>query len=323
MSNPKVVKRFPIKSPGKLYYGPWPSVEMLRTLKKLDVDTIWNLAQELDLIIPYEKYFVPNVIHGNIEDFYIPENITHFATQLNQIAGLLRSGKNVFIHCFGGHGRTGMALAAIDLMVSDSEPKVALRKAHGATGGPEERSQVDFVQDLYLYLQGKPIPKRKKKDRWEDFRFNQGNQRGFFKQDLNTGKWVWVEESVPWGDVEDKSVLGPPVKMQPIPYVPQDPGQSLTFMEWWGKHPEFKDYDAAKAFWAKEQKAIRKKLKKEQQPQSEFCPYCGAHLMYPRDSGHIAKHFRNNDPLPPKNKNNWGDDTEEAFQRWRQPKPKK
>lgn len=318
MPNPKVVRRFPIKSAGKLYYGPWPSVEMLRVLKEHNVDTIWNLAEELNVIIPYEKYFVPNVIHGNIEDFYIPENMTGFATQLTKIANLLKSGKNIFVHCFGGHGRTGMALAAIDMMVSDSDPKTALRKAYGATGGPEELSQVDFIKDLYLFLQGKPIPKKKKRELWPGV-MESGGRRGYFKSDPTTGRLMWVEETAPhagkewWEEaIKGQSIKDPysgelfdeppayPKKRTIIPPpIVEDPGQSLSFMEWWGKHPEYKDYDAAKAYWAKEQKEIRKKRRYDK-VQPEFCPYCGAHLMYPRDIDHIAKHFetRKSPPAP-------------------------
>src|ERR1700722_1070277 len=276
MSKEKIVRRFPIKSAGKLFYGPWPDVAMLRILKKQKVDTIWNLAEELKPLIPYEKYFVPNIIHGDIEDFYVPENMEKFAGQLQQIADKLKVGKNIFVHCFGGHGRTGMALAALDMMVSGSDSKGALQKAYGATGGPEEISQVEFVEDLSYFLKGKPIPKREKK---QDFF---ANQKGYFNHDLITNRLIWVEESQGQRplSLERKS---PPEK------------PALSFMEWWGSHPEFKDYDAAKAYWAQEQKTLRKKVKKEKS-QPEFCPYCGAHLMYPRDQDHIANHLNNPPP---------------------------
>jgi hypothetical protein len=333
MPKPKAVRRFPINTPGKLYYGPWPSIDMLRTLKKQNVDTVWNLAEELSNLVPLEKYFVPNVIQGDIEDFYIPENMGKFALQLNKIVNLLKSGKNIFVHCFGGHGRTGMTLAAIEMLANDSKPSIALRKSFSATGGPEERSQLRFIKDLYLYLHGKPVPERKKEDKWAKFfqgSTTSGGRRGYFKTDPTTGRLTWVEEDIPaepagkyepagkdwWesqypvrepysGELyeeprEQRSQLdidwerfleSQNLKRSVPPPPPTDPGQSLSFMEWWGKHPEYKDYDAAKAYWADEQKKIRRKLRKEK-VQPEFCPYCGAHLMYPRDIDHISSHFK-------------------------------
>ena len=162
MPNSINIRQFPTNSGGKLYFGSWPNVQTLRKLKDLKVDVIWNLAEELKLLIPYEKHFVPQVIHGNIEDFYVPENMGKFAGQLNKIVGLLESGKNVFIHCWQGVGRTGMILASIDMLLNNHKPNQALANAKSAAGGPETLDQIKFVHNLHSYLNGKPINEKEK-----------------------------------------------------------------------------------------------------------------------------------------------------------------
>lgn len=149
----KDVKKFPTTS-GQLYYGPWPGMKVLRFLKKEGVHTIWNLAAELGNLIPYEKSFVDNVLHGDVIDYDIPDKPEKFVKQLKHIVSLLNSGKSVFIHCFAGHGRTGMALASIDLLMNDAKFKEAITHAKAAAGGPETRYQVKFVDALAKYLKG-------------------------------------------------------------------------------------------------------------------------------------------------------------------------
>jgi len=153
MANPDI-KKFPTNTAGKLYFGKWPSVETLRKLQALKVDVIWNLANELKVLIPFETHFIPTVIHGDIEDFGIPENIGAFLGQVKQIASLLASGKNVFVHCWSSIGRTGLALSSLEVVLNHSKPDVALAKAHSTCGGPETEAQKQFVRSFYDHING-------------------------------------------------------------------------------------------------------------------------------------------------------------------------
>jgi protein tyrosine phosphatase len=137
---------------GEVYYGQIPSDKTLEKLHDVGVSCIWNLAKELDIFIPYEKTYVPQVIHGNIPDFSTPSNMMKFVRQLDQIIAMLKAGQKVFVHCMGGHGRTGMILAALDIMLNGHPPDQALRAAKAATGGPETPDQIKFIQFLAKYF---------------------------------------------------------------------------------------------------------------------------------------------------------------------------
>jgi protein-tyrosine phosphatase len=141
------LNRFPTKH-GELYYGRMPDSNTLKKLKKENISCIWNLAAELDFLIKTEKSFVPIVIHGNIKDYSIPDNLSKFVEQLNTIAAILKSEKKVFIHCLAGMGRSGMALAAIDILLNGNKADIALKHAKAATSGPETNEQKDLVSFL-------------------------------------------------------------------------------------------------------------------------------------------------------------------------------
>jgi protein-tyrosine phosphatase len=159
------MRRFPTNS-GELYYGRAPDYKTLAKLRDMGVDLIWNLAQELDIFVVHEKSYVPHVLHGNISDYDVPSNGSQFLKQVNQVAAMLRGGKKVFIHCMAGHGRTGLALAALGVVLNGKTAKTALIASRAASGGPETPDQVHFVKQLAHYLKtGKQLPEPKPEDK--------------------------------------------------------------------------------------------------------------------------------------------------------------
>lgn len=165
-----MVKRFPTSS-GALYFGPLPKVAVLKHLKSLHIDAIWNLAAELNLMVPYEKNYAPEVIFGNVPDYESPKNGDEFLSQLNRVISLLRAGKKVFVHCFGGHGRTGMSLAAIKVIMDKMPADKALSLAFDYTTGPESEEQDEYIEELDTLYNGAPkkLPKPKKKITYPEF----------------------------------------------------------------------------------------------------------------------------------------------------------
>lgn len=138
---------------GTLYYGPLPNKKTLEKLNELGVDIIWNLASELSLIVPYEEKFAKTVLFANIVDYSAPSNDA-FLKQLYYVAGALKNGKRVFVHCFGGHGRTGTALAAIKVLMEKMDPEDALDTAFRYAKGPESEDQEDYIRYLSDLFRG-------------------------------------------------------------------------------------------------------------------------------------------------------------------------
>ncbi len=163
------LRRFPTSS-GVLYYGRIPSVMDLKYIKENKFDAIWNLASELNVMVPYEKQYVNEVIFGNIDDYEEPKGDA-FLSQLNRVVSLLKAGKKVFVHCYGGHGRTGTALAAIKVVLDHADTDDALRDAYDYARGPESDEQKSYVNLLDNLYNGRPRKPKKEKDKPKDVKW--------------------------------------------------------------------------------------------------------------------------------------------------------
>ena len=134
---------------GKLYFGSVPEEEDTLTLNKLNLYCIWNLAEELKNI-SYKGIDSVFVEYANIKDFSIPEDKYFFLDQLNRMTYLLKFDKSILVHCFGGHGRTGMAIACILRRLEGISSDEALKIAYDKCGGPETLEQKEFVRKLII-----------------------------------------------------------------------------------------------------------------------------------------------------------------------------
>lgn len=141
-------KRFPTKI-GEIYSGCAPEIETLELIKKNNIYCIWNLGREQVDLLEKEKQYVDRVLFANIRDYSIPDDKEHFLQQLNEVCDLLKEGKSVFLHCWFGHGRTGMTLACIKRELEGATSEVALAASQAHCKGPEDESQVEFVQNLF------------------------------------------------------------------------------------------------------------------------------------------------------------------------------
>jgi len=66
-----------------------------------------------------------------IQDMGVPKDIKSFKTLLIYLTGMITDGKKVFIGCIGGHGRTGLVLAAlITHMTGDKDSTEYLRDTY-------------------------------------------------------------------------------------------------------------------------------------------------------------------------------------------------
>lgn len=110
-----ILREFPLKVPlpGKLFLGPTPYAPFDRDMRDLAaagishavvlIDEEWNSP---GLIAAYRDAGV-EVMHHPIEDYGIPRDGDSFRSLVARGLELLREGKNVYVHCVGGLGRTG------------------------------------------------------------------------------------------------------------------------------------------------------------------------------------------------------------------------
>lgn len=55
----------------------------------------------------------PHQVYFPIRDMSVPDDVAKFKTLITGLVGFIKEGKKVHIGCIGGHGRTGLVLAAI------------------------------------------------------------------------------------------------------------------------------------------------------------------------------------------------------------------
>jgi len=134
---------------GFLFIGDKDDILMLVEKKpKIIFDVIWNLAEELEFLLADEKYYAQEVLAAKIDDYSVPNSRTEFNTQLTSVVEILRVGGKALIHCFGGHGRTGMGLAAIKMKLDGFTAPDALAFADVHCSGPENEEQKQFIISL-------------------------------------------------------------------------------------------------------------------------------------------------------------------------------
>lgn len=133
---------------GELYFGPIPDDKTLYELKNEGVTIIWNLGYELFDIAEIEIGCGFWVFEAKISDYNTPLHHQNFKNQLLTICSSLACGYKVFVHCMGGRGRTGMALALIAKIFNGVNSDEALALAKEYCDGPEVDKQIEYVRNF-------------------------------------------------------------------------------------------------------------------------------------------------------------------------------
>ncbi len=158
--------------PGRLLAGEYPArIERPDATKRLDsllaegIDTFFDLtelgelSQYLPLLEERARLKQVDVKHRRfpIVDFGLPERSTMLAI-LDGIDAALANGHNVYLHCWGGLGRTGMAVGCY-LVRHGQTGEAALQQIsefwrsqsarRSSALSPETPDQVQFVLDWH------------------------------------------------------------------------------------------------------------------------------------------------------------------------------
>jgi hypothetical protein len=153
--------------PGKALFGSYPSQETVDLLETEGVRCFIDLTfQDERFINKYKTRF--KYINYPIKDRSIPINWISFAQLIVKLCDIIKSlddNEKVYIHCKGGHGRSGVLVACILCYyynISPYESLLLTSKCHSERpqmrekwrrlGSPQSKKQKEFVYAFFKPL---------------------------------------------------------------------------------------------------------------------------------------------------------------------------
>ena len=100
-----------------------------------------------------------------IPDGGVPKDPKEFDKMVTWLAAQLALGKTIHVGCIGGHGRTGLLLAALVRVINNDTDASAWVRKHHCPSAIETPEQMKFLHDRYGITEVAPS-KRKAKQEW-------------------------------------------------------------------------------------------------------------------------------------------------------------
>uniref|UniRef100_A0A6C0ICM2 Uncharacterized protein n=1 Tax=viral metagenome TaxID=1070528 RepID=A0A6C0ICM2_9ZZZZ len=151
------------------YFGGYPSEEEFGELLRSNITTFVDLTtarEKRNLPFVYRVPEDRTYLSFPIMDNHVPKNRRLFLQLVHHIAHRLQNREKVYIHCRGGHGRSGILVASLLCYLNNLAPHHAIQKAtmyHSrrpnlkakwkTTPCPQMYTQQKFVMDLFQPIQ--------------------------------------------------------------------------------------------------------------------------------------------------------------------------
>ena len=131
---------------GKLYGGncQFPAIKTANVYVALQYGGQSGLVPD-----PWEE---PNgivEITYEIHDMDAPRNVPRFKKLVDYLCNQLQLGRTVHVGCIGGHGRTGIVLAAVVQQMTGNADAISWVRAHYCKKAVESYTQVEFLNKYY------------------------------------------------------------------------------------------------------------------------------------------------------------------------------
>lgn len=129
----------------KIYGGSasWPVVDDADVYVSLQAGSTCGCISD-----PWDEHKVIEV-QFSITDGCAPKDPARFKKLIDWICNQLQEGKKIHVGCIGGHGRTGMVLAAIVSQMTDEKDAIKYVRKHYCHKVVETHSQIAFLEKHY------------------------------------------------------------------------------------------------------------------------------------------------------------------------------
>lgn len=158
-------KKYASKFYNNSMFGGFPTQDRVNQLISL------GITHFVDLTFPTEvqtKYILPTTcsyINFPILDRSIPYPIDDFTSVVLLVTNTIQNGNNVYIHCKGGHGRSGVLVAILLTLLKTNNPieallltneshnkRIEMREKWRKIGSPQTFQQKKFVTKFFSKL---------------------------------------------------------------------------------------------------------------------------------------------------------------------------
>lgn len=186
--------------PDQCLFGSYPTQQQIQLLEDWGVDIVVNLTSSEERKI---KPYVTNarIVQFPIPDRGVPEDVEEFCALVLLLIEEISRGKKIYIHCKGGHGRSGLLVAAILCQlyrISTRQSFFITSKYHSTRpvhstnpknnemwkkkGSPQTIEQKRFVENLfqtYEIPEGSPFEKI---DEWRNPKYEKFLRKTFLSR---------------------------------------------------------------------------------------------------------------------------------------------
>jgi len=120
-----------VYKPDQVYFGGFPTQEWYQILRSLGINIFVDLTTRREKQTFNFSYHQENdimVIHYPIRDNHIPMNPSSFMEFILTLSNLIQNGQKMYLHCKGGHGRSGLVVASLMCFNDNINPQKALER---------------------------------------------------------------------------------------------------------------------------------------------------------------------------------------------------
>lgn len=84
-------------------------------------------------------------IYFKIQDMGVPKDLTEFKKLISYTAKAMKNGKSVYVGCIGGHGRTGLFLAALTKFMTGDKDAITTVRENYCHKAVESTEQINWL----------------------------------------------------------------------------------------------------------------------------------------------------------------------------------